>query len=391
MDISIYFEPVTESLFDEIPVSTHLHLGQTLIINRAGNNFPDLTGVQIAIIGVLDDRSAINNEGCANGADQVRHFLYKLFPGAWTGTIVDLGNIRQGHTIADTYFALTATLESLIANRVFPVVIGGGQDMTFAMYNAYANLQKIINMVVVDPMFDLGESSDELNSKTYLSRIIMQRPNYLFNFTNLGYQTYFVDQQALDLMKKLLFDTYRLGALNGKLPDTEPLVRNADLLSFDIGAIRAADAPGNANATPNGFSGDEACRIVRYAAMSDKLSSIGFFELNPLFDRNGLTAHLVAQMVWYALEGFNNRKNDFPVADSDTFIRYIVPTKDFDDGIVFVKSRKTDRWWMEIVCGPENREKYANHYIVPCTYNDYQTACNNEIPDRWWQMYQKLM
>ncbi|NTW24641.1 MAG: formimidoylglutamase [Lentimicrobium sp.] len=391
MDISIYFEPVTESLFDETPVTTHPRLGQTLIINRAGNDFPDLTGVQIAIIGVVDDRSAVNNQGCASGADEVRHYLYKLYPGAWSGIMVDLGNIRQGHTINDTYFALAATLESLIANKVFPIVIGGGQDMTFAMYSAYAHLQKIINMVVVDPMFDLGESSDELNSQTYLSRIIMQQPNYLFNFTNLGYQTYYVDQQALDLMKKLLFDTYRLGTLHGNLPDTEPLVRNADLLSFDIGAIRAADAPGNANATPNGFSGDEACRIVRYAAMSDKLSAIGFFELNPLFDRNGLTAHLVAEMVWYVLEGFNNRKNDFPVADSDTFIRYIVPTKNFDDGIVFIKSRKTDRWWMEVVCGPENREKYASHYIVPCTYNDYQTACDNEIPDRWWQMYQKLM
>ena len=140
------------------------------------------------------------------------------------------------------------------------------------MYKAYANMKQIINMAVIDPVFDLGETSDELNSNTYLSHIIVERPNYLFNFTNLGYQTYYVDQPAIDLMKKLLFDTYRLGLLHGNLSDTEPLLRNADMLSFDTGAIRAADAPGNANAGPNGFSGDEACQLVRYAAMSDKLT-----------------------------------------------------------------------------------------------------------------------
>jgi len=391
MDISVYFEPVADSLFDEIAAGSHPRLGQIIKAYREGAGFPDYSTFHIALLGVSDDRGAVNNPGCARAADEVRGYLYRLFPGSWTPGIADLGNIRQGFSPEDTRFALSAVVESLVANKIFPVVIGGGHDLTFAMYKAYANLNQIINMAVADPMFDLEETDEELTSHTFLSRIIVQRPNFLFNYTNIGYQTYFVDQPALDLMKKLLFDTYRLGMLHGNLTDVEPLVRNADLFSFDMGAIRAADAPGNANATPNGFSGDEACQIVRYAAMSDKLSSIGFFEFNPLFDRNGVTAHLLAQMIWYAFEGYNSRKNDFPASDSDAFIRYIVPTADFSDGIVFIKSRKTDRWWVEVVCGPENRQKYASHYIVPCTYNDYQTACNNEIPDRWWQVYQKLM
>ncbi len=391
MDISIYFEPVAESLFDELQEGSHPRLGQILNIFREDSKFPETEGMKIALLGVNDDRGAANNTGCATGANEVRRYLYKLFPGSWSEGIADLGNIRPGHSVEDTYFALSATLEYLIANRVFPVVIGGGHDLTFAMYKAYEKLEQIINMTVVDPMFDLGETTDRLNSITYLSQIIMQRPNYLFNYTNLGYQTYFVDQPALDLMKKLLFDTYRLGILHGNLTDAEPLLRNTDLFSFDMGAVRAADAPGNANATPNGFSGDEACQLVRYAAMSDKLSSMGFFEYNPLSDRQGLTAHLLAQMVWYAFEGYNQRKNDYPVSDNDSFVKYIVPTSNFTDGIVFIKSRKTDRWWMEIVCKPESRQKYASHYIVPCTYKDYQTACDSELPDRWWQMYQKLM
>ncbi len=391
MDISVYLEPVAALVSDELPLGSHPRLGHSMLIYQEDTPFPELEGIRIALIGVPDERGVVNNAGCATGADEIRRYLYKLFPGAWTSGIADLGNIRKGHSVEDTYFALSATLEWLISNKVFPVVLGGGQNLTYAMYKAYANMKQIINMAVIDPVFDLGETSDELNSNTYLSHIIVERPNYLFNFTNLGYQTYYVDQPAIDLMKKLLFDTYRLGLLHGNLSDAEPLLRNADVLSFDTGAIRAADAPGNANAGPNGFSGDEACQLVRYAAMSDKLSSIGFFEYNPALDRRGLTAQLLAQMVWYAFEGYNNRKDDFPDAGSDMFIKYIVPTKDFADGIVFIKSRKTDRWWMEIVCGAESRQKYLNHYIVPCTYKDYQIACDNEIPDRWWQMYQKLM
>lgn len=391
MDLSIYFESLSDDLFEGLDQFTHPRLGNQMLIYRNGCSFPETSDFDIAIIGVTEDRASTGNEGCARGADEIRRRLYHLFPGAWNARIADLGNIRQGYTIEDTYFALTSTIAALIGNKVLPVVIGGGQDLTFAMYKSYEQMGQIINMVAADPMFDLGETQTELNSRSYLSRIIMQRPNYLFNYTNLGYQTYFVDQPALDLMKKLLFDSYRLGSLSANIRETEPLVRNADLLSFDIGSVRAADAPGNANATPNGFTGDQACRIVRYAAMSDKLTSIGIFEYNPSYDRMGLTAMLAAQMIWYIFEGFNARKKDFPSRESEAFIKYIVPTSDFSDGILFLKSRKTDRWWMEVICGADNRQKYASHYIVPCTYEDYQTACNNEIPDRWWQVYQKLM
>ncbi len=391
MEIALYFDPVSEELLSDNDSKPHPRMRQNMVIHTLASGFPDASEMEIALIGVKEDRSATGNAGCAHAPDEVRRYLYSLFPGSWNCKIADLGNIRSGFTIEDTYFALTATVEYLVANRILPVIIGGGQDLTFAMYKAYEKLEQIINMASVDSRFDLGETQQELNSGTYLSRIIMQKPNFLFNYSNLGYQTYFVDQPAVDLMKKLLFDITRLGMLTADLREAEPLLRNADLVTFDIGAIRAADAPGNANASPNGFTGDQACQLVRYAAMSDKLSSIGFFEYNPSFDRSGITAYLLAEMIWYVFEGYNSRKNDIPGRDPENFIRYIVPVADFADGIVFLKSRKTDRWWMEVICGPDNQKKYSSHFIVPCTYHDYQTACDNEIPDRWWQMYQKLM
>jgi len=256
---------------------------------------------------------------------------------------------------------------------------------------AYRNLGQIINIVAIDSMFDIGKSEDEVNSQSYLSNIILHQPNYLFNYANIGYQTYFTDQDALRLMKSLMFDTYRLGIVRHNLEEAEPVIRNADIVSVDISSVRFSDAPGNGNATPNGFYGEEICQIVRYAGLSDKLTSIGFYEVNPKLDINGQTSHLVAQMIWYFIDGFYNRAHDFPFRNEDDYMKYRVTIKDHKEELTFFKSKKTDRWWMEIPMQSEKRIKYQRHYLVPCSYQDYQMACNNDIPDRWWMVYQKMM
>ena len=104
--------------------------------------------------------------------------------------------------------------------------------------------------------------SMETTSASYLNKIFLHEPNYLFNYSNLGYQTYFTSQESLRVMEKLYFDVHRLGELSGQVAVTEPIIRNASMISFDIGAIRSSDAVGNANATPNGFYGEEACQIA---------------------------------------------------------------------------------------------------------------------------------
>ncbi len=392
MDISAFFEPVDLNVFPDTTESAgQSRLGSHVRIFSDAADFPDYTTFDLAIIGVKDDRNAVDNEGCAEAPDFVRKYLYQLYPGPFAMKIVDLGNIKKGFNVTDTYFALSSVVAEMVSNNVLPIIIGGSQDLTYANYQAYQSLGQIINIVAVDPMFDLGKSESELSAQSYLSSIILHQPNYLFNYANIGYQTYFIDQDALKLMKNLFFDTYRLGIVRESLEEVEPIVRNADLITFDVSAIRHSDAPGNANATPNGFYGEEACQITRYAGLSDKLTSIGFYEVNPKYDRDGTTAHLVAQMIWYFIEGYYNRAHDFPFRNEEDYLKYRVSISDHKEEIVFFKSKKTDRWWMEIPLPAEQRIKYERHYLVPCSYKDYQTACENDIPDRWWMVYQKLM
>ena len=389
MDISEFFEPADPGFSSE--ASGLLRMGDKITAFLNPGQFPEYDEADIVLIGVKEDRNAFNNEGCGLAPDYVRKHLYKLFPGSFELKIVDLGNIKAGFQVSDTYFALSTVIAELLEKDIFPVIIGGSQDLTYANYQAYQNLGQIINIVSIDSMFDLGSSEDEVTSRSFLSNIILHQPNFLFNYANLGYQTYFIDQDALKLMKNLMFDTYRLGLLRENLEEAEPVVRNADLITVDVSSIRSSDAPGNANATPNGFYGEEICQIIRYAGMSDKLTSIGFYEANPQHDRDGQTAHLVAQMIWYFFEGYFNRPHDFPFKNDEDYVRYRVNITDHKEELTFFKSKKTDRWWMEIPLQSEQRIKYQRHYLVPCSYQDYQAACTNDIPDRWWMVYQKLM
>ena len=369
------------------------HLGMK--ISAYTETFPDLEGDRpdIAIIGVLEDRHAIDNSGCALGPDYIREKLYQLNEGPYTTKIADLGNIRQGESITDTYVALKTVAFELIKNGILPIILGGGQDLTYPQYLAYEGLEQKVDVVVIDALFDLDDDITQQNIQTtsisYLNRIFLHEPNYLFNFSNLGYQTYFASQESLRVMEKLYFDTHRLGELSGKINVAEPIIRNASMISFDIGAVRSSDAKGNANANPNGFYGEEACQIARYAGFNDKLTSIGFYEFNPAYDTNGQTAMLLAQMIWYFMDGVYNRKRDFPLSPKSQYLIYKTSLKHDDHELVFVKSKKSDRWWMQVPY-PAGGSKNERFHLVPCQYDDYKTAVSGEMPDLWWRTYQKL-
>lgn len=393
MSLSDFFSPVNTEKFKPKTGFYTSQLG--LKTTYFEDSFPELEeGIyDMAIVGVQDDRAAVNNEGCALGPDYFRAQFYTLHEGPYATRLVDLGNIKAGASISDTYVALKMVVSELIKLNIVPIIIGGGQDLTYAQYLAYESLEQKVDLVVVDSKFDLDEEDQEglsAKSDTYLNKILLHQPNYLFNFSNIGYQTYFVNQDSLKVMSKLYFDVHRLGEFSDDMALAEPIVRNANMISFDIGAIRSSDAAANSNASPNGFYGEQACRISRYAGMSDKLSSIGFYEFNPAFDQNGQTAMLLAQMVWYFVDGYYNRKKDFPLTPKSQYLIYRASLSDGSGEMLFVKSKKSDRWWMQVPY-PTGQSKNERFHLVPCRYEDYTIAVTGEMPDLWWRTFQKLL
>lgn len=385
-DIQHFFSPLDFNKTDY----TESQIGQVVSAYFTDSDFPDIANADMAIVGVCESRKAAYNTGCALAPNTVREYLYKLYQGSFRANIIDLGNIEQGHDVEDTYFALKSTVDYLIRNNVIPIIIGGSQDLTYAQFLGYEKLEQTINVAVVDSAFDIGNPEEDITNTSYVGKIILHQPNYLFNYSNIGYQTYLVEPSSLSMMNKLYFDSYRLGQIRDMIDESEPIIRHADMFSFDITAIKHSDAPANPNASPNGFYAEEACQMMRYAGMNDKLTSIGIYEINPDFDVNGKTSHLAAQMIWCFVDGFYNRKSDFPSRSSSDYVKFHVVLQDEKYTINFYKSKKSDRWWMEVPYPPTKGLMYERHTLLPCSYKDYELAINNEIPDRWWQTYQKL-
>ena len=228
----------------------------------------------------------------------------------------------------------------------------------------------------------------KLDSTNFVMNIFTHTPNYLFNYSHLGFQTYLNDGKAVETLESLNFDCHRLGLIRANMEDAEPVLRDADMLSIDISAVRQADAPGHAEATPNGFSGEELCQITRYAGLSDKLTSLGIYEVNPGYDNNRQTTQLAAQMIWYFVEGYYSRVGDYPLTIEE-HLKFTVQLEDSDHELIFWKSKKTERWWMELPYG--DTHKFGRNQLVPCSMRDYDLACEQELPDRWMKAYTKLV
>ena len=385
--IQDFLTPIKESVVADLLLRPSLSLGNKISIHSQEEGFPDLENVQIAIFGVQEDRNSQDNFGCGEDLHLIRTKLYELFPGNWHTNIADLGNVLKGNAVSDTYFAVSKIITDLLKKNIIPVIIGGGQDITYVNYRAYDSLEQTVNITAVDSRFDLGNLEDELTSQSYLSKVIMQEPNNLFNYCNVGYQTYFNSQEEIQLLDNLFFDAYRLGEAK-VLENIEPAFRNADIVSIDIGSVRQSEAPANNNASPNGFYGEEICALSRYAGISDKVTSFGIYEFNSKHDKNNQTAHLIAQMIWYFIEGVNFRVKDYPFTTKENYQKFTVLLED-DDPLTFYKSNKTGRWWIEIKILSDN--KYKRHALIPCTYKDYVDATNQIIPERWYKAMRKLI
>lgn len=371
-----FLQPISASVEEYIATLSNQTLGKKVVFHTQ-TDFPVLDNVAIAIITVNEFRGS-EKDNDDFSFDNFRKQFYSLFPGNWNASIVDLGTIEAGASVEDTYFVVKTLMAELIKKRIIPVVIGGSQDLTYPMYRAYDNLDQMVNLVSVDNQFDFSKEN-KLDSESYLSKIIVEEPNNLFNFSNLGFQTYFNSQEEIDLIEKLYFEAYRLGEVSNNIAIAEPVFRDADLVSVDMNAVQSSYSGNFEEFNPNGFTGKEVCALTRYAGISDKVTSFGIFNFNP----NSNEVVLITQMLWYFIEGFSFRSNEYPFGTKDQFIKYIVPID--DEELIFYKSNKTARWWIEIPFLTHVNNKLKRNTLLPCTHEDYLAACEQEIPERWWK------
>jgi formiminoglutamase len=378
MDLTIFFSPLDESLYTA-PYPANSFFKN---IQAFDEKMPDYKGAHIAILGVREERGSSNNQGTIEGPDEIRKKLYNLKKGTGSYKIVDLGNLNPGIDLDETYTRISEVCRMLLESNVMPLIIGGSHDLDFGQYRGYEDMQKLISFLNIDAFLDLDDDKEASASRKHVHKMLLHEPNYLFSYTHLAHQVYLTDPFSVSILEKLNFEAHRIGQIRTNLAEMEPAIRNADMFSFDITAIKSSDAPGNANAQPFGLTGEEACQICWYAGMNEKLSSAGFYEYNPKFDDvSKKTASVIATMIWYFIEGFYHRKQESNFKSND-FLKYVVSMPVEPETISFYKSKLTEKWWME-VSQTRPGAKYPRNTIVPCSYSDYQTATKGELPERY--------
>ena len=339
------------------------------------DEMPDLEGIDIIIVGVTETRGNGSLENSNDAANSIRKYLYQLHYWHTDVRIADIGNIKTGATLNDSYAAIKTVIAELLQYNKTVVILGGSHDITLAQYRSYTGLNQSIEATCIDAAINLrGESP--IRSENFLLEMLTEEPTLISHYNHLAFQSYFVHPRMLETMDKLRFDCYRVGLITDDIEEMEPVLRNTNLLSFDINAIKNSDAPANKNC-PNGLTGIDACILTRYAGMSENLSSIGIYGYNPGEDINELTAKQISQMLWYFIDGKSRSRQEARMDDINNFNEYHTVFAEIDT--IFLQSKKTNRWWMQM---PD--AKY-----IACSYSDYLKASNNEIPERWLRVQER--
>lgn len=338
-------------------------------INVYASHVPNLAEADIVLVGCNESRGVGPNSIDNDAANAVRAELYKLFQWHKHVQIADVGNVKIGAKLSDSYVAVQTVVKELLQLGKKVVLFGASHDVTLAQYNAYAQQEKIIEMTCVDAAIDLNLDS-VLPADIFLMQILTGEPNYVKHYSHIGFQSYLVHPHMLETIDKLRFDCFRVGKVKEGIEEMEPIIRQSHLLSFDVSAIQHAHAPAN-TLTPNGFTGEEACSLLQYAGLSSNMSSVGIYGYHTHADKDNLTAKQISHMIWYYIDGVYKQKLEADIADKSQFKEFTVAFTDFETQ--FLQSKKTGRWWMQMFDGK----------FLPCSRTDYDKACQNEIPEKW--------
>jgi arginase family enzyme len=357
-------------------------LGKNISIHTQNTGLPELKGLTIALIGLNEHRNSFFHNSSYN-VDQFRKVFYELYPGNWNLSIADLGDLPNGEKVEDTYFAIKEIGVHLKQMNIIPVFIGGSHDLMFPLYEVFQNFKQLVNIVSVDRSFDFSQEDELISGRSYMSKIIMEKPNVLNNYTNIGFQSYYCAEQEKDLMGKLYFDSIRLGQVLNQPALAEPVFRDADVVSFDMKCLSWHAIADPLKGQPNGIDSRTICSLTRYAGISDRVSFLGFFEI----PSTPMTDQLLAQMIWYLIEGVQLRFDEYPVNTRD-FLKYSVTLS--DQIMVFYKSDKSNRWWMELTNNSHLNNKTKSTTLLACTEKDYLDAMEDKIPERWYNAVKRI-
>jgi formiminoglutamase len=373
-DLALFFNALPEELAADAASYSDLYYAAEIYTH----SFPRVQAESIVLIG-LPDLDSDEEDGAWTVADAFRKQFYGLKRTARNVQLYDLGNMRPAETPAQTLERIGVLCAKVMDGGAVPVLIGGNRELMVGHFRAALDTEGDMNLANIDASMDLDHEDGVLH------RIVTLRNELPTYFCQIAYQSYLVDPMGLSVLDRLNFDALRLGQIHENFRVAEPFIRDADMLFFNLSAMRNTafvHAPGP---RPFGLNGEQACQLCWYGGISARLKSIGFYNIDNAASTHAADMATLAIMVWHFIEGFSYRTPEQPL-DERSCDRHIVALSGYED-LLFFRSRSTDRWWMLV---PDKSGKRESGYLLPCLYEEYMLAVNGQLPDRWVRTFGRI-
>ena len=338
----------------------HWQLGNT-ISNEIQEN-------GVVLIFCSDERGSGGNAEMKDFS-RLRKEFYALSSFDFEVSICDLGELISGKTQADTRYVLEEILTFCYNKNAVPVVIGGSVDLSYALFSALNFHQKGINYAHISNVASLSNEGEEISEANYLHKILTKKEASLRNFHLLGYQRHLNEIALLKLMKEVDFDVLRLADMMNTTEKAEPFFRRADMVTLNCDAVESFSEAFSTNPQVNGLNRREICAYMKEIGLSENLKTFGVFNFN-IHSESALNHQLMAQMLWYLIEGINIQRTHPKERSYDTFV-VLIDNREFS----FKRDTFSGLWYFA-------KGKDVKKWI-PCSREDYENAKRGELNKRF--------
>jgi formiminoglutamase len=366
MHLSDLLQPTTFS-------ARHNHIPVVIVQNYDEHNFSDY---DVFIVGYQEDRNSTNN-GAGKAADCVREQLYALFATEKSLKVCDLGNCRLGTVVKDSYIVVQELCRQLKQYSKPLIVVGGTQEITLTLANERLSEEKFPTITCIDALVDMQPESEDFYHTNYTEQLAKTYKNLKINYIAL--QEYLSHKTAYEYLQTKHYPHIHLGNVLHNTKHTEPMLREAQLISFDTTALRYSEFDANRDILPAGLYVEDACQMAWYAGFSNEMNTFVLSEFNPTRTHNiKPSASVCALLIWYVLDGISQRNTIHYDFNEEFYTVYHVKNDILEQNVRFFEHTITKQMWVELflpLCGEKR--------MFPCNYSDYQMFSNGNMPESW--------
>ena len=135
IELNSYFNPLNPELYDSKDSWSITQVGRLIDFHTEGS-FPEVKFAEIAIFNVPEYEGS-KNRSISNDC-KIRASFYQLHQDKMP-RVVDLGTLKLMPTRKESFKLIQDVCRNLLHDGVIPIIIGGGHDISYAVYKAYAS------------------------------------------------------------------------------------------------------------------------------------------------------------------------------------------------------------------------------------------------------------